>query len=83
MKSSWCGFSGLGVAVPVGKDQDVCPGQFYDSSVLLCPRKKCTGYHSCSYCAFFMQNLHKERRVGLFSQSSNKITMSIFSFMAG
>lgn len=32
---------------------------------------------------FLMQNLHKERRVGLFYQSSNKISMSIFSFMAG
>lgn len=62
MKSSWCGFSGLGVE----KDQDIYPGQFYDLSVLLCPRKKCTGYHSCSCCAFLMQNLHKEKKVGLF-----------------
>lgn len=66
MKSSWCGFSGLGVTVPVGKDQDMCPGQFYDLTVLLCPRKKSTSYHSSSYCDFLIQNLHTERRVGLF-----------------
>lgn len=80
MKSSWCGFSGLGVAVPVGKDQDVCPGQFYDSSVQERSVQVTTVVHIV---LFLMQNLHKERRVGLFSQSSNKITMSIFSFMAG
>lgn len=36
MRSSWCDFSGSGIAVPAGKDQDLGPGQFYDPSVLLC-----------------------------------------------
>ena len=65
MRSNWCDISGLGIAVPAGKDQDMGPGQFYDLSVLLCPGRKFAGYHS-SYHAFFMQNLQKARRVGLF-----------------
>lgn len=40
MRSSWCDFSGSGIAVPAGKDQDVGPGRFYDPSVLLCCGKE-------------------------------------------
>lgn len=61
MRSSWCDFPGLGVAVPAGKDQDMGLGQFYDSSVLLCRGKKFVGYCSWLYRAILMQNLQKER----------------------
>lgn len=75
MKSSSCGFSGLGVTEK--EKIKICVLGGFMTPLYFSVQQATT------YFVFLMQNLHKERRVGLFYQQSNKITMSIFSFMAG
>lgn len=83
MKSSWCGFSGLGVTVSVQKDTVMCPGQFYDPHCTALPKKEVYRLPQLFILCLFNAK-SSQRKKGWFALSlSNKITTSIFSSMAG
>lgn len=63
MRSSWCDFSGSGIAVPAGKDQDGGPSTFMTLLCCSVGGKKFAGYCSWSYHAFFMQKSSKSKMV--------------------